>query len=432
MAEINVKDRIKMLMEQRGMRLSDLAAKCDWPASKITKILNGDQKITTDDLIIIAFAIGTNPAILISQNMSDVETIDKEAMPLDKIFGKARDGSIDEEAYADLLENELPNTMSQYLAIKDSGKTISSYVRYRRNRLKEGPLTPYPRVLITDKREGQLFANQLTVGYWFTEDGMNAYLAIHYTKSGKTETVSPIAIKDMREYFRLFVPIGPWLAYEDRMNLGISSKESRLLDAGTICCIKYNLYELYDEEKLKEDLREVYDAYLQLLEAVTKRVQETYENIYHSRRTSDRKERHNQSEGSFEKMDLDRILPVEVAPRINSSYGIKAKKAAFDRENFKCELDPEHKTFINGSTGKPYMESHMLIPYSAQESFKCSLQIGANTCCLCPNCHARLAYAADAEKQELLMQLYLKHKDDLKEAGIEITPMQLFKLYGMN
>ncbi len=432
MAEINVKDRIKMLMEQRGMKLSDLAAKCDWPASKITKILNGDQKITTDDLIVIALAIGTNPAILISQNMSDVEPIGKAAMPLDIIFDKARDGRINEEEYVDLLENELPNTMSQYLSIKDAGKSISSYVKYRRIKTDGGSLIENPRVLITDRREGQLFANQLTVGYWFTKNGMNAYLTIHYMKRGTPGTVSPVALQDMREYFRLFVPAGPWSGYEDRMYLDGDSRETRMLNFGTICCIKYNLDELYDEERLKEDLREVYDAYLQLLDAATKRVQETYENIYQSRRAYDRKERPDQTDGTFEKMDLDRILPIEVAPRGRYSLRMRAKNAAFTRADYKCELNPKHETFIDRTTGKQYMEGHMLIPYSSQDAFKSSLEIGANMCCVCPNCHARLEHASDAEKQELLMQLYLKHKDALKEAGIDVTPMQLFKLYGMN
>ena len=433
MADARIVERIKMLMEQRGINMSDLADKCEWPVSKVSKILSGDQKISVDDLTTIALALGTNPALLISLNMSDVEFSDKEIMPLSIIFRRAAACRNNEEKYAHLLEDELLHTVSQYLSLKDSGKTVTSYVKYKRLRPNGNTIVPNPRVLITDRREGQLFANQLTVGYWFTEDGRYVYLAIHYMKNALLRSqTSPMALQDMREYFRVFAPVGRGFDSEARMDLGQNSAESRTYSVGTIFCKRYMLDSPYREEKLKSDLRSVYDSYLQLLDDATKRVQETFENMYQSRREIERKARPDKENTSFDKADLDRIMPVTNASAGRSTRRIQARNNALMREEYKCELGKDHITFKDRSTGENYMEAHLLVPFTAQPEFKNSLEAEGNVCCLCPNCHARLQYGVDVERQELLMQLYLKHKDMLGEAGIVVTPMQLFKFYGMN
>ncbi len=433
MPELKVVDRIKMIIDQRSINMSELAAKCDWPPSKMSKILSGDQKISVDDLVAIASALGINPALLISLNMSDVESSNKEIMPLSRIFRRAAHFRNDVDTFASLLDDELTYTVSQYLGLKDSGKTVYSLVKYRRLKADGTMIVPNPRVLITDRREGQLFANQLTIGYWFTEDGKYVYLAIHYMKRAATrEKASPVARDDMREYFRVLAPVGRGYDLEERMDLGKSSPESRTYGAGTIFCKRYLLDSPYREEKLKEDLKNIYDAYLKLLDDATKRVQETYENMYKSRREIERKSRPGQDDTVFDKTDLDRIMPVESATMSRTGRAIRAKSMALIREEYKCELGKNHTTFVDRATGENYMEGHFLLPLSSQPDFKNSLEVEANVCCLCPNCNARLRYAADVERQELLMQLYLKHKDMLKEAGIEITPMQLFKFYGMS
>ena len=61
-----------------------------------------------------------------------------------------------------------------------------------------------------------------------------------------------------------------------------------------------------------------------------------------------------------------------------------------------------------------------------------SITIKANVVCLCPNCAAKLEYASDKERQEMLMLLYMKHNEQLREMGIDISLMELFKYYGMS
>lgn len=82
--------------------------------------------------------------------------------------------------------------------------------------------------------------------------------------------------------------------------------------------------------------------------------------------------------------------------------------------------------------GKPYITTHFLVPLKAENDFKVSIRTEANVVCLCPNCAAKLEYASDKERQEMLMLLYMKHNEQLREMGIDISLMELFKYYGMS
>ncbi len=45
---------------------------------------------------------------------------------------------------------------------------------------------------------------------------------------------------------------------------------------------------------------------------------------------------------------------------------------------FRCEVDPDHTTFITEASGDPYLEGHHLIPLSRQDRFPHSLDVYAN------------------------------------------------------
>lgn len=434
MEEFSVIDRIKLLMTQRDIKMSELAMRCGWPMSKVSKIFRGNQKITTDDLITIAFALNENPAILISPDMSDVIDTRRTVTELGHIFTQIGMYRNDKNTLVQLIENELPHTMASYLSLRDTGKSVDVMLRPRRMNREENEFISCPRVTITDKSEGQLFRNQLTVGYWFDENWRGVYLTIHYMKRGASrESMGAAAMastKDMREWFTALSD-GEFNCRE-RMRLGEKSSRNHMMyETGTIFCKRYDFEQFFDEDQLKNDLRQIYDMYLQLLDTATVRVQETYENMYQSQRERERRE-NNDDQGSFDISDLDRIMPVTVQTQELSMRDKKAAKIVLQKSGYMCECDGSHTSFISRNTGKPYMQAHQLIPRSAQSDFNVSLQVTENFCCLCPNCHLRLEHGTDADRQEMLMHLYMKHKEGLKNVGIEVTLLQLFKYYGMN
>lgn len=96
---------------------------------------------------------------------------------------------------------------------------------------------------------------------------------------------------------------------------------------------------------------------------------------------------------------------------------------------YSCEYNPEHKTFISERTGENYVEGHHFIPLEHQDDFENSLDVESNIISLCPNCHRLLHYGTLNEKEVILENLYNERKERLENAGISITFKQLLKYY---
>lgn len=104
------------------------------------------------------------------------------------------------------------------------------------------------------------------------------------------------------------------------------------------------------------------------------------------------------------------------------------KKRALEKANYKCELNPNHQTFINKSNGKPYILGHHLIPLEFEYLFPYSLDIEANIVSLCSLCHDEIHHGINYK--ELIDKLYNQRKENLKECGIEIDDIQyLYDMY---
>ena len=99
------------------------------------------------------------------------------------------------------------------------------------------------------------------------------------------------------------------------------------------------------------------------------------------------------------------------------------RKNAMVIAGFKCEIDPNHATFISRRSGMPYVESHHFIPMEFHEDFDFSLDVEENIVCLCSNCHNEIHYGV--KNAELVRALYIKRKDLLHDVGLDITEEEL-------
>ena len=99
------------------------------------------------------------------------------------------------------------------------------------------------------------------------------------------------------------------------------------------------------------------------------------------------------------------------------------RKNAMILADFKCEIDPNHRTFISRGTGHPYVESHHLIPMEFYDDFDYSLDVEENIVCLCSNCHNEIHYGQ--ENGRLVHILYEARKDLLHDVGLDITETEL-------
>jgi 5-methylcytosine-specific restriction enzyme A len=103
--------------------------------------------------------------------------------------------------------------------------------------------------------------------------------------------------------------------------------------------------------------------------------------------------------------------------------------AAIRKARFKCEIDPEHETFVSKARGKPYVEAHHLVPLSNQAGFNVSLDVTANVVALCPTCHRLFHHGKEADKKPGLSQLFRNRTPLLKEKEILLTERELLKSY---
>ena len=122
-----------------------------------------------------------------------------------------------------------------------------------------------------------------------------------------------------------------------------------------------------------------------------------------------------------------RLEPLQSQGRIVYIRRKEISINALKRAGHLCEVDNRHPGFIRKSDGTNYTEPHHLIPMCMQRFFENSLDVEANIVSLCSNCHNLLHYGKD--KVEILKQLYDLRKNELKEAGIEISFTDLLDMY---
>lgn len=106
----------------------------------------------------------------------------------------------------------------------------------------------------------------------------------------------------------------------------------------------------------------------------------------------------------------------------------KVAENALAHAHYRCECNPNHKTFIRKNSDKPYTESHHLIPMQYSNQFDYSLDTEVNIVSLCSNCHNLIHYGKDADK--LIKLLYKSRSKYLEMAGIGISEENLLRLYG--
>lgn len=87
---------------------------------------------------------------------------------------------------------------------------------------------------------------------------------------------------------------------------------------------------------------------------------------------------------------------------------------------YRCELHPEHRTFIAEATHEPYMEAHHIIPLAQQAEFEHSLDVYANVICLCPVCHRQLHHGLTAERRDIVDYIYEARRDRFAQSGLAL------------
>ena len=106
-----VLEKIRDVMDRKHFTMSDLAGVLSWQQSKLSKIFSGQQKLTTEDLVDIAFALGVNPGTFFKADSADKREASDEILLINKILTKISEKRYDADALIQYLEVELPKTI---------------------------------------------------------------------------------------------------------------------------------------------------------------------------------------------------------------------------------------------------------------------------------------------------------------------------------
>lgn len=117
--------------------------------------------------------------------------------------------------------------------------------------------------------------------------------------------------------------------------------------------------------------------------------------------------------------DIDTIL--------HANPNVKEGRKA--RNEYRCEIDPTHRTFTARINKKPFVEGHHLIPFCKRNEFDINIDIVENIVALCPVCHRQVHLATDDERRAILTKLYNANIHDLQKAGVDISLEQLIDFY---
>ena len=243
------------------------------------------------------------------------------------------------------------------------------------------------------------------------------YLAINYSDTDtciKNEQDSLSTLKERVSTFKRFIS-----ETENDLSIELCAKSNARFEAGMIKTQYYDFENIPSEDILRNDLRLFYEIYKKLLNICVLRVKRNY--LAHGTPLKTENIQLIQQQ-LIDASSLDKYLDIKPGPQ-RSYYN------ALAREKYKCEVNPDHTTFLNVKNNQPYMEAMPLIPLSSQCDYKVSLRAQENICCLCPECKAKLTYADNTTREDMIVRLYDKHKQKLKSIGISITLKQLLDYY---
>lgn len=396
-------DMIFEIMREKEISQTELSNRLHWTKSKLSKVLNSQQRLTTDDLFDLSAALGiANPAILMK---ADVDAVD------DKFFAP---GQITEtmkmferaEEYNEqknIIENKIAPVFSTYLSLMSDGRvartkdnrTMFNSSSRRAFEMRGETIPIHWGVMVRDINPLVDKTNRLTVGMWWNGNRDVVYLAI------VLKEYVPLDNELIEEFHNLIERKFDTWSMEKRV------EEIPFFRRGLICNKVFKVDNLYDELKFKSELLNAYDLYTELVEYYMDMVMYGF--------TESRKE-------------VAELKKVEEARNI---VQLKNNAIALKKADYTCEFNPAHESFINPKTGEKFMKAIHLIPVCKQNQIDADLSCVANICCLCSTCADHIKFGTDADRQEMLMQLYLKHKNDLETAGINLTLMQVFKFNDM-
>jgi len=442
--EKSIGEKIKDIRKKKRINLAEVGNMTGMDVSKLSRIENDHQAPTIEEVEIIASVLGVlstdligEDKLLIQQTKSGdlVEKI-KEA---GKLYASEDRGEFAGSEVGKIIKREIPVSLIAGANINQDKFSIEGSIG-------KGQFAEIPWVSIFNKNITESATKGIYIVYLYTADMKGIYLSLN---QGFTYFREKFAGRKAREELQNISKIIRSLVNipENMENYNIDLKANNALGkgymAGHIAGKYYDLENMPSNDRLILDLLELIDVYDEVnLQIGNRTVEQFYdylvaekeglivsENVVES--TTQIFEEENQND-EFTKNDIPKEKQEPVIDKGGDRRYLRDPKEALKAlklAQFRCEVNDKHETFIAKVSGKPYMESHHLIPISKSNLFGYSTDVSANICSLCPSCHRAIHSAEDQVKRKILLKLYEDRKERLEKVGIYITFEQLLKFY---
>lgn len=331
---------------------------------------------------------------------------------------------------AKLITNKLPLSISKNLKLDE--KTFKIQGSVGAGKWTDTPWVSVFNLNITDSAQKGFY-----IVYLFRKDMKGLYLSLNqgttyidekYKGQKPREKMEIIAanIRERLTYDSNVFPI-------DKIDLVANTKNALNYSAAHICGKYYSFKNMPNEEVLINDLKELIKIYCQFEKLIAGRTVEDTLNYFVQ--MEEIEDIQFQADILVANPSKTPRKPQPAPEKTNNNGKLtwkrdaKIAKEALEGNNYLCEIDANHTTFISSVTKKNFVEAHHLIPMKLQSNYSSSLDVPGNIVSLCPNCHRKVHHAISIERRKLIKVLYEKRFSDLKDFGIHITLEDLHKAY---
>ena len=381
--------------EKQGLRSSDLAELNKWSLSKTSKITAGRQRLTVEDVRIWSRSLGYTPDPFVNDNVDirhyKLEEYIRKPSVILKEYIKIANGKPKHVAIANY---ELPLAILSILGISVSDyimrteasclgiKDIATYSRFwQRTTSSKDSITP-------------------EFGFWISPT-KDYFLFAVYLNSKNEE----FEFSQLRKSYKEILQING----NDTIEFNKIAKENKewipkFLRKGEIVSVGSDTKNLLTEYNLEKTIINIFQQYCALTWEVKK--------------IDLLPEKYKQTE-SFSSLQQFNIFVG------NADFSPEVKEEIMQRENYSCENDPTHTTFMT-TMGKPYMEVVPIVPFQAGIQFGKNILSADNGICLCPVCKAKMQYGTPNDREDMIFKIFRKHQKSLYDSGIKISLAQVF------
>jgi transcriptional regulator with XRE-family HTH domain len=385
-------DKIQREAERQGLRNIDLVELSGLPKSKVSKLLSKKQKPTSDDIKLLARSLGYTPDPFIYSDY-DMRTykLKEFVRPLSNAFDAFFD-ALDDDLETDIIKYEIPLSIVVTLGVNASEyafftsdksqsgfkydiNSASDYIRFA-HRATFANNDGYPEMAIIFSPDHENYA--VCIDWVSTAENRSSCV-------GKCREILQVEKGTIDDFDVFYEKNSEWLPERVKegniLSFGASTQmfpgpgelESALIDTFKQYCAL--IWELFGMDILPEKL----------------------------------------------KMQED-LTPYQTVDILNgyADFPLDIKEAVKTREKFSCEIDKAHESFLTDQ-GERYMDVVPLVPFSYGMQFKKAIMSECNGVCLCPTCAAKYVHGRAEDREDMLIKLYRKHKNELEDAGIDLS-----------